>query len=320
MKYSFIVPCYNVEKYVEDCIKSLLNQDYDNYEIILVNDGSTDNTSEICKKYINKTVKYYIKENGGPSSARNYGIAKSTGDYLIFIDSDDIFEKNSLKLLNKLIIKYRCDILQFGFEPFFEGNKKFENADNVNKKFEVAIYNDKDKIMNAYVIDESITREAWNKVYKRSLFDNIEYPVGRIAEDLATTYKVLLKAENVVTIPIVLYHYRIRNNSIMQTGSTKLYHDAMVAHYEIYECLKDNKKYSKRLYSNYYNNLMKYYSKIINENDFEKQKEVKLMIEKINFQQLNLKGKIIFTMFNFNNNATLRIIYKKYILKGKVKK
>ena len=115
MKFSIVVPVYNVEKYIRKCIESIITQTYQNFELIIVDDGSTDYSGKICDKYINKSnVKVFHKKNGGASSAINYGIKKSKGEYLMFIDGDDfLYDVNCLEELNKIINNSNVDIIQY---------------------------------------------------------------------------------------------------------------------------------------------------------------------------------------------------------------
>lgn len=130
---SIIIPIYNVEKYLAECLQSIINQTYSNIEIILVNDGSTDNSEKICLNYIklDKRIKYYYKKNGGLSSSRNYGLTKSHGSYICFIDSDDFIDNNYVEKLLLFTIKNNCEITICS-ETCFDD---FQNKRNYLKKF-----------------------------------------------------------------------------------------------------------------------------------------------------------------------------------------
>ena len=183
----------------------------------------------------------------------------------------------------------------------------------INKYTKSIFYNE--TILDNY-INENISREAWNKVYRKEILENIEYPIGRMAEDLATTYKVLYKCHKVVCINSNLYYYRIRKNSIMTSKSSKLFYDAMLAHYEIYESMKEKnilKKNKRRLYSNYYNNLMKIYSKILVESEELYKHELAKRISQIRYCELCGKSKIIFILSIFSKKILIKKIYDKYI-------
>lgn len=313
MKFSIIVPIYNVERYLEECLKSLINQSYKNIEIILVNDGSTDNSETICQEYKlkDKRVKYIKKKNGGLSSARNEGLKCATGEYYLFVDSDDYVSTKLCEILNEIITKEKADLVQYEFQKFLDGEKAI---DKNNDKYLISNKFNSDNSYQNYLLSENIKREAWNKAYKKEIFKDIKFPEGRIAEDLATTYKIIKKANKIICINNELYFYRIRNNSIMGKGSMKLYYDAMLAHYEIYlDSIGRGKKFEKKAYSNYFNNLLKIYSK----NEFEKEnvylKELKKRYYEIKYNQLNIKSKIIYLMSKINLIKTLKFVYKKYV-------
>ena len=204
MKYSIIVPVYNTGKYLDKCIISLINQDYKDYEIIIVNDGSTDNSLDIIDKYSSKydNIHNYNKENGGLSSARNYGIEKSSGEYLLFVDSDDYLDNNALKIIDENIKDN--DILVFNFymdngKSINVKNTYFDNISDKCKKFVTA------------------NPSACNKVIKRSLFidNNIKFIDGIYYEDLATIPSFILYTKNINYINDSLYYYCVRDDSIM---------------------------------------------------------------------------------------------------------
>ena len=211
MRFSVIVPIYNVEEFLERCIDSILQQTFDDYELLLVNDGSPDNSAYICRKYLNNDkVKYFEKENGGLGDARNYGIKRACGEYLVFVDSDDYIENNLLESVNNAINEFACDIVIFDYAL-------------VNMQDEL-IYVEKQKLEPNKIINFKTNKEllllepaAWNKVYKRELFveNQFEYPANVWYEDLRTTAKVLSVAERIVYIDKAFYRYFQRPGSIM---------------------------------------------------------------------------------------------------------
>ena len=158
---SVVVSIYNMEKYLDKCINSIINQTHKELEIILIDDGSTDNSRTIAEKYskIDKRIKYYYKKNGGLSDARNYGIKKATGEYIGFVDSDDYLEKEMYEELYKNIIKYNADISVVGFNIVYEDN-------NLNKVSYEEPYN-KLEVLNS--------KEAFDILFKDSLFGNFAW-------------------------------------------------------------------------------------------------------------------------------------------------
>lgn len=320
MKISIIIPVYNVKNYINNCLKSLINQTYKDIEVILVDDGSNDGSElicdECCKKY--NFFKVIHKINGGVSSARNEGLKYATGEYIIFVDSDDIISTDLCERIIKIATEYKPDVIQYDFCKF-------------NKVNEALIFNKKiseekidciigiEEIYKSYFIDEKIKRELWAKAYKKELLKNLKFPEDRLAEDLATMYIILSKCNKIICINDHLYYYRVRNNSIMGSGSIKLYYDAMLAHYEIFEFIKDNQKYFKIAYTNYFNNLMKLYAKnVVERHDYET-KNIEKRYDNIKFSNLKAKGKFIFILSKMNLKMTLKFVYNLFIKGGRKK-
>ena len=183
-KISIIVPVYNVEKYLKKCIDSIINQTYKNIEIILVDDGSKDSSGRICDEYIEKDKRIVTihKKNGGLSDARNEGIKKATGKYLSFIDSDDYIEENMIGNLYKSIIENDSDISTCA-KIIEYSNKKIIK----NNKSNFCINNN--EAMKRMLTFDEIDTSACDKLFKKDLFLNIKFPVGRYYEDIITKEK-----------------------------------------------------------------------------------------------------------------------------------
>ena len=230
---SVIVPVYNVEDYLRKCIDSLIDQTLKDIEIILVDDGSTDKSGNICDEYVLKDnrVKVVHKENGGLSDARNTGIDIARGKYISFIDSDDWIEIQMLERLYNLAIANEADIVQGDYIKVYDENITVRNiSENIMK------YNS-EKILNELYRDNSIkTVVVWNKIYKRELFNNIRFPKGKLHEDEFTTYKVLHKANLIIDTNAPIYYYRQREDSIMNS-------DFNIKRFDRLEALKDRKEY-----------------------------------------------------------------------------
>ena len=235
---SIIVPVYNVEKYLDKCLNSLVNQTYKDFEVIIVNDGSPDNSQDIIDKYVrdNNNFKGYIKENGGLGDARNFGITKANGDYLIFIDSDDYVDKYLVEECMKVINKY--DLIIYEYESINESNNSKEIIKN--KYNEDTVY----KLSNNMDIMNNIHNCAWNKCYKKSLFKDITYPKGWY-EDLGTTYKLLDKANSIgfINKPL-LYYIATRENSISNVIDKRIFDIFDMCKLNI-EYFKDNNKFEQ---------------------------------------------------------------------------
>lgn len=214
---SIIVPVFKVEEYIEECVDSILEQSYGNFELILVDDGSPDNCGKICDDYIEKDnrVKVIHKTNGGLSDARNKGIDSAIGDYITFIDSDDYIHKDYLKLLFDTINRYNADIVQVGHTSI-ENNLSKNGNDRRKKPFLEKIFNRKEALSD-YLLYKTIYANSWGKLYKTSLFKNVRFPLNRLTEDEYTTYRVIINANKIVCLSNSLYFYRKREGSIVRT-------------------------------------------------------------------------------------------------------
>lgn len=219
---SIIVPIYNVEEYIEDCLKSLDAQDYQNYEVVLVNDGSTDNTINLVNNFItNKTTtfKLYNKSNGGLSDARNYGLSMAQGEFVLFIDSDDFISPNTLSITNKSAHESNSDIICFALAEVTENRKRIRYipANATLKSGTFSLYDSKNLI-------SSSLPNACNKLIRKSLFieNKIQFPVGLWYEDLATNPKLFFYANTITFIDDELYYYRQRDGAITKTFSLKV--------------------------------------------------------------------------------------------------
>ncbi len=207
---SIIVPVYNVEKYIRKCIDSILNQTYINLEIILIDDGSLDNSGKICDEYAKNDKRIIVihKKNGGLSEARNTGLDIAKGKYVCFIDSDDYVEKDYVEFLYKILIDNRCRMSICSHTVIYENGKKFDLS---TYKKEVL---DTQTVLERMLYHNGIDLSAWAKLYDIKLFENVRFPIGRLFEDAATTYKLICKCDKIACGQISKYNYMIRNNSI----------------------------------------------------------------------------------------------------------
>ena len=213
---SVIVPVYNVEKYLNKCIKSILNQSYTEYEIILVDDGSTDSSGEICDKYsFNSKVKVIHKENGGLSDARNVGIDLAKGDFITFVDSDDWVDSDYLKILINTQILFNSDIVISGLIDYF-GN---ENIKPEYSNFSINL--SKEECFKKILLQDDIDVNATAKLYRKSLFSKIRYVKGQLYEDINIIDKIIENADNITYTKYKGYFYLQRQGSIMYGNFTK---------------------------------------------------------------------------------------------------
>lgn len=215
---SIIVPVYNVEKYIDECVLSIINQTYKNLEIFLINDGSTDKSGDICDRYANTDSRIHVihKENGGQSSARNTALNQITGEYLYFCDSDDYIELDTIERYVDIISNTNVDIV-VGSNVFFQSNTKNKKRVKLNEK--LYIFDSIEALENMLSI-KNISVSPWGKLYKANLYKEIRFPVGKIYEDLATTPYVMAKSKEVAYINDHSYYYRVRKGSTIHTKAT----------------------------------------------------------------------------------------------------
>ena len=216
MKFSIIIPVYNVEKYIDRCLKSIVEQNYKNYEVIIVNDGTKDNSVEIIEKYTKKNdnFKLYNKENGGLSDARNYGLKYVTGDYLLFIDSDDYINKDLLNELNNLLQEKEYDLVKFKIRLVDDNGNFIRNEKGLETSKEISL-ND--------IFSEEFCEPAWTYCYNVNFWkiNDFKYIKGKIHEDFGLTPEIIMRARSFYYLNYYGYNYVQRENSIMTTKSVE---------------------------------------------------------------------------------------------------
>ncbi len=324
-KISIIIPVYNVEKYLNRCIESIVNQTYKNIEIILINDGSTDNSQKILNEYKKyKNIFVYKKNNGGLSSARNYGLKYVTGDYIMFVDSDDWIDINCIEnLVSYLCTNKNIDIIEFGY-------RNVNDAGIINQhKFDNKQIDDNNNILYEYFYGNTIVDMVCNKIYKATLFDNLMFVEGKIHEDYMITPKLLYKSNNISIISDVYYNYYRRDNSITNSKYTEKKLDRLFAGEYVVDFCRANCpqfldiakiKYAFICIYSYYD---LFNAKNINKNDYKKYeniivkkyKEIFIQIRECkSINKLTFYRKMLLYIFNINKRVSI-IIYG--LLRGK---
>jgi glycosyltransferase involved in cell wall biosynthesis len=221
IKFSIIIPIYNASNFLEKCINSVLIQRYPSFELILVNDGSTDSSLEICNSFalLDSRVRVINIVNSGPNIARNYGLDNARGDYIIFLDSDDWLSVNALISLSSYLENYSVDIINYGFN-FID-----DKSDRVLRyfRFDLRLLKNKEIFVEA-LIGDIFLGVSWNKCYKSSLFHKAKnrfIPDRMHARDLFFTKNISLAASTCLIIPDILYHSRFRDYSFSRTFGLK---------------------------------------------------------------------------------------------------
>ncbi len=236
---SVIVPVYNVEKYIDRCIQSILTQTYSDYEIILIDDGSVDRSGDICDKYANSYAKIRVihnETNQGLAEVRNIGIREAKGRYIQFVDSDDWIEPETLELCLNIMCDYDADIVCYRF------CKEYEDKEAIIRKYDNATTRRVFKTNEAleYIFfPKYIDTVSCNKLIKKQLFSGVFYPKGKYHEDLFTTYKFVANANKIVCLQDELYHYYQNPKSI---GHMKFSMDTYDIVKSVDECMDFIKK------------------------------------------------------------------------------
>ncbi len=223
---SIIIPVYNTKKYLERCIESVRNQTYKNLEIILVDDGSTDGTGDLCDEYkkLDSRIVVLHKENGGQGTARNLGINVANGEYIAFVDSDDWIEADMYEELHNNLKKYDADISCC--------NNGLEKTGDTGV---IKCFN-QEEIMREHLNNNKGTGHSpCDKLYKSSVFDGVRFLETRAYEDCGTIFKLLFNAKKVVYEDTTLYHYEYHDNSTMSQSFSPIKFYSVKAYYDMYQ-------------------------------------------------------------------------------------
>ena len=210
-KISVVLPIYNVKKYLETCVKAMTGQTYQNLEIILVDDGSPDGCPALCDELAktDKRIRVLHKENGGLSDARNAGTQIATGEYITFVDSDDVVTETYVEYLYSLVEKYGCDMSLCTHTVVFEDGKKIPYGDGTDEML------DAKECLRRMLYHDVIDTSAWAKLYRTDMAREILYPKGKLFEDIGTTYRFFLASGKIACGYQSQYFYMQRQNSIV---------------------------------------------------------------------------------------------------------
>lgn len=239
-KVSVIVPIYKVEKYIHRCINSILKQSYEDLEVILVNDGSPDNCGKIINEYEKKDSRVITihKENGGLSDARNAGIEIVSGEYVIFVDSDDWIEKDFIQRLVTTSQSKQADIVQTAFYYAYDDYLLYDNR-FYDRDSEIITFSNSE-LMRELVKNDIVKNFAWGKLYKTKLVRDLPFKNGVLFEDVFWAHKVMQRVERYVVLHEPLYYYFQRNDSIVATYT--------VRNLDILEGLKERHEFIEKYY------------------------------------------------------------------------
>ncbi len=297
-KVSIIIPIFNTYNYLEECIESVIKQSYTNIEIILVNDGSTDNSAFLCEKYVklDDRIHYYSKKNGGLSDARNYGIKRATGDYLFFLDSDDLIQYNTIEIMINTMSRNKGIVL-----CCFE---RFTDDYNDIKRFKIKKFNPCSFFEDILKLNSS-TYACGVLIPKEFLNENF-FIKNRYYEDLSSMYYIYSKCNVIYKISAGLYKYRINPNSIVHTSNRRKVDDYIKSVDEMIDFIKDNYNISRSIIETYRCEVLR--SCYIMSGDEEYLNQAKELLGNVSFKKLSLKNKI--KIFLLHSKKLTKLIIK----------
>ena len=297
-KISVIVPIYNVEQYLDQCVQSILNQYYSHLEIILVDDGSEDRCPQMCDDWASKDPRIIVihKNNGGLSDARNAGLDICTGDYIAFVDSDDWINLGMFLLMMQAIEQEEADLCACGIISCYQDREvRWGNKEYLTGNSEVML----DRLYSDSVFPVC----SWNKLYRRELWTGLRFPVGKICEDAFTTYLILHKSEKIVQIKEALYYYRIRPKSIMTSTFSKSSMDEE-------EAWRLNSEFIRQNYPNIYRRAYTFYLQSINTLIHRMSKEDRVRYSKeYDYLRRRISRNLFFMMFRSKAPIKYKIKY-----------
>lgn len=317
---SIIIPVYNTESYLRQCLDSAVCQTYEHLDIIIIDDGSTDGSSKICDEYAsNPRIRVYHTPNHGISAARNFGLDHLDAQckYVAFLDSDDWMESDCIQRMYNAVIRNDTDLAVCQFLNDYEnqsiGASQIKEEKIVENK----------QILNELLVSNSIHNVVWNKLYSSDLFNNIRFPVGRTYEDVATTYKVLENVKHAAIVPENLIHYRIRNGSLSHNNSLTKLKDSWIAYYErycyLYDKLSDPISKAKLIISclSPINNMWRWYAQLPEHDKNEAKKTVVQMKSFLNTHRKDIMKSVVATkmhkliciMTRFSNPVYMHLLY-----------
>ena len=256
-KVSIIIPVYNTEKHLKECLNSVINQTLKDIEIICVNDGSTDNSSKILEEYAQKDerIKVINQENKGLSGARNTGLRYITSEYCYFLDSDDYIEPNLLKTACSIFNNNDADYICFGSELFVEGDNIIQEIPPMQEYLRIKFKGNR-KVN--FDIGQNQNIHVWNKIFKTSIIkkNNIRFIEGLLYEDIFFTWYYFFLSNRIYFEPRIFHHYRVHSNSIMEKATSNKSYESAIPHmlnwHELFIEISKNKK----LFSKNYRNLL----------------------------------------------------------------
>lgn len=321
---SIIIPIYNSSEYLNQCLDSTINQTYHNLEIILVDDGSTDDSGDICEKYAKQDSRFVVihKTNEGPSSARNIGLKKMTGEYVVFVDSDDYIDRQFIELLLSIALKYNMQLVIGSYKKFTNiyqlplSTKRKILENNLEK------YTSREAMLNT-LYRKNLTTYSPGKLYSSTLFQKIQFPEGRLYdEDVVVTWELIKKIDYLIYVNLPLYYYRQRSGSIINTSFHSRRMEQLSAARDIMAEVRHDEELYNAAVSKYFFCLTNLYAQVDNKHQKEKyilETQLKKYASLIKTNPQNRKAFRLLACIGLINVYPIRIIGKGYKLYNKLK-
>lgn len=300
---SVVIPIYNTEKYLEDCIKSVVNQSYTNLDIILVNDGSTDKSKDICEKWTKKDprIRLINQINMGAAMAKNTGLDAIKGDLFMILDSDDLLHQNNIEILYNCMQKQNSEIIEACHTTIFE---EFKNI-NIYQNNKIENFNT-ENALKELIISRKFHQTPWNKLYKTKLLKDLRFPKGRYIDDEYWTYKLFANSKKITWVDSMIYFYRQHEQSTMGRQYSIKRLDAIDALYERYNFIKEKfPSLGKIAYRAFLNNSIYNFQKLCMFSELDEDEKyrndllnkIKQSLEKDKINDFTIKDKLLFYSF-----------------------
>ena len=324
---SIIIPVYNAQDYIVKCLDSVSRQTYQNIEVILVNDGSTDGTWDIISDYVMNKDKFVAisKKNGGAAAARNSGLEIAKGEYITFVDADDFISKDYVSTLYDMIRQFDCKVSMVNIKMTSDPDFTFED----NKNYEVKMLSQKEAMYRCCNKDKIKITVIWGKLYHRSLFDHYRYPEHVTYEDLASTHQLIYAAGGIVETDQVLYAYYMSPNSVMRQNYNLLNlnseNQAQNQRQEFFRNIGDQELYEYALVSIERNRIANYCKcKNYLKEETETLKNINQWFERDyhtikKSKQLRIQDKALFCFYHISPNLCAKLLWGIYIRNEKRK-
>lgn len=322
VRFSVNIPVYNTSKYIPKCLDSILNQTFTDFEIIIVNDGSTDNSEQVCKSYTDPRIRYYYKDNEGPVLTRRYSIDRAEGEYCLFIDSDDFVEPDYLETVDRIIREENCDIVNCSFKMVY--SDRYENA--IMPWYEKKVFcGDTMKDFRKMFFTNNGLNSICTKIFKTELIksdktDFRKFSDIRSGEDIIQTFYPVFNCEKIVYCPECFYCYRQNEASITQIARTDRYKDVFRVRGEIYDRLNRDGLFLDEYKTGFSNLVIKALTQCIKEiarSDIDIRKKAEIyediagsdfyekMIENFDASSLDIKNRLVYKLFSGKKYKTL---------------